>query len=128
VHSNIKVEHKGAIPNHEVLNQLQNYHFSVLSTLGENFGHSIFEVLLAGRPILISDRTPWSELQKKYIGWDISLDAKETWQEVIQQCVDMEAPQYNEMSKSAWQFAKDYIDLDALKRSKNILFSKNIDA
>jgi glycosyltransferase involved in cell wall biosynthesis len=121
--ANIEVKYKGSIPNHNVLNVLQNYHFSVLSTLGENFGHSIFEPLLAGRPVLISDRTPWNELQKKGIGWDISLEAKETWQEVIQQCVDMEDPQYNEMSKSAWLFAKDYIDLDALKRSKDILFS-----
>lgn len=122
--SNIEVELKGSIPNHKVLDLLQNYHFSVLSTLGENFGHSIFEPLLAGRPVLISDRTPWRDLEGKNIGWDISLDAKESWQKVIQQCVDMEGRQYNEMSKNAWQFAKDYIDMDALKKSTNILFSR----
>lgn len=120
---NIKVEYKAPIPNHKVLSQLQNYHFYVLSTSGENFGHSIFEAFLAGRPVLISDLTPWRELQTKNIGWDISLDTKETWQEAIQHSVDMGAPQYNEMSKSTWQFARDHIDLNALRNSTNILFS-----
>ena len=32
----------------------------VTATAGENFGHTIAEALAVGRPVLLSDTTPWS--------------------------------------------------------------------
>ena len=31
----------------------------VFPTLGENFGHVIYESLMCGTPVLVSDNTPW---------------------------------------------------------------------
>ena len=53
---------------------LFEYHFFILPTLGENFGHVFIEALAAGCPLIISNRTPWLELEKKGIGWDIPLE------------------------------------------------------
>lgn len=38
---------------------LAKYDALVLLTKGENFGHSIYEALSVGTPVIISDKTPW---------------------------------------------------------------------
>ena len=45
-----------------------------LPTLGENFGHVIHEALQSGIPVLISDRTPWIDIEDYGAGWIGSLD------------------------------------------------------
>lgn len=74
--SNIKVEHKGTVDAELVGATIQNYHALFLPTRGENFGHVILESLSAGRPVLISDQTPWRGLEDEMSGWDISLEWK----------------------------------------------------
>src|SRR5579871_1991909 len=71
--SNISIMQKGPLPNNEVIGELQKNHFFILPTLGENFGHAIFEAFVAGKPVLISDKTPWNDLKKKKIGFDMPL-------------------------------------------------------
>ena len=43
-------------------------------TLGENYGHVIYEALDSGCPVLISDQTPWRGLSEVGAGWDLPLD------------------------------------------------------
>jgi len=102
---NIKVEAKGPIPYEEVAKMLVNYHFFVLPTLGENFGLVFVEALAAGCPLIISDRSPWRDLEEKGIGWDIPLETPNTWLSVISDCVDMNNHDYQEMSQHARKFA-----------------------
>ena len=45
----------------------------LLPTRGENFGHAIFDALEVGLPVLISDQTPWRELEQIGAGWSLSL-------------------------------------------------------
>ncbi len=58
----ISVNYFGPIRHDLVRNTLSNYDLFVLPTLGENFGHIIFEALSLSIPVLISDRTPWTNL------------------------------------------------------------------
>jgi glycosyltransferase involved in cell wall biosynthesis len=75
---NIRVEYKGPIEKTAVSTIIAGSHLYALLTKGENFGHSIFQALQAGRPVLISDQTPWRELETKGIGFDAPLnDEKE---------------------------------------------------
>lgn len=48
-----------------------------LPTRGENFGHVVPEALSVGLPVLLSDRTPWRDLESKGLGWDLPLEAGE---------------------------------------------------
>jgi glycosyltransferase involved in cell wall biosynthesis len=57
-------------------------------TLGENYGHVICEALNAGCPVLISNQTPWRNLQEKGVGWDFPLEEEERFTATLQQCVD----------------------------------------
>jgi glycosyltransferase involved in cell wall biosynthesis len=72
--TNITVCTKGEISNAEVSAILPNYSLMLLPTLGENFGHVIFEALSCGVPVLISDKTPWRGLEADCAGWDLPLD------------------------------------------------------
>ncbi|MCT4645631.1 MAG: glycosyltransferase family 4 protein [Carboxylicivirga sp.] len=74
--SNIKVVYKGTVDAERVGETIQNYHALFMPTRGENFGHVILESLSAGRPVLISDQTPWRGLNRDKSGWDISLELK----------------------------------------------------
>lgn len=71
----IRVGYNGLISNAAVQSALVEHDVFFLPTLGENFGHSIFDALSAGLPVLISDQTPWRDLKNAHAGWDISLDA-----------------------------------------------------
>ena len=102
---NIKIEAQGPIPHKEVAKTLEKYHFFVLPTLGENFGHIFVEALAGGCPLIISDRSPWRNLEKEGIGWDIPLEKPEKWLSVINECLEMDNDDYRERSERARKFA-----------------------
>lgn len=81
--ANIKVEYRGYAKRENVRSILANYDLFFLPTFAENFGHSIVESLLVGTPVLISDRTPWRNLEKEGFGWDLSLDNPEHFARII---------------------------------------------
>src|SRR5580704_11174466 len=71
--ANISVNYLGEIPNHQLPCILAKHHIFILPTKGENFGHAIFEALTQGKPVIISNQTPWRNLQQISAGWDLSL-------------------------------------------------------
>ena len=106
--ANVQAVFRGTVSPAELESLIRSYHFSVLTTRGENFGHSIFESFIAGKPILLSDQTPWRNLEKQKIGWDISLAEPDLFDQAIKRCVEMDQEQYDNWSKAAWTFAEEY--------------------
>lgn len=106
---NISVIHRGSIPYEEVAEKMTGYHYFVLPTLGENFGHVMPEAFSAGCPVLISDQTPWRGLVEKNIGWDLPLDRTDLWREALQKCVAMDGAEYERQSQAARQYAIDWL-------------------
>ena len=43
----------------------------------------ILEAWAAGLPVVISDRTPWRDLESQGVGWDLPLDNPQRWIEVL---------------------------------------------
>ena len=107
---NVKYAYKGDIPNHLVNETLKQYDFFILPTLGENFGHAIYEALSSGTPVIISDKTPWRDLEFKNAGWDISLADKEKFIEVLNKCYEMDNEEYKKWSNGAFNYAKKYYE------------------
>ncbi|MDB5191413.1 MAG: hypothetical protein JWQ96_976 [Segetibacter sp.] len=120
---NVSVIYDGPKENSEVHEILQKNHLYILPSKGESFGHSILEALLNGKPVLISDQTPWLNLKSKKVGWDIKLDNHEAFYEVIEQAARWGQLEYNEYSYSAYYFAKTYIDKSQVKQDYLKLFS-----
>ena len=106
---NIQVEALGPLPHEAAVEKIFEYHFFLLPTLGENFGHVFIEALAAGCPLLISDRTPWLGLTEKGIGWDLPLETPQKWIETINQCIDMDAESYSRMSTAARAYSQEWL-------------------
>ena len=101
---NVTINFHYQIPHERILVELSTHHFLLLPTLGENFGHVIFESLVAGCPVIISDRTPWRGLIDKGVGWDLPLNDISVFRDVLKKCVDMDEMEYNNLSIQAMQF------------------------
>jgi glycosyltransferase involved in cell wall biosynthesis len=87
--SGVVVRLLGAVPHAELMNKLGAYHALFSPTLGENFGHAILEALGCGLPALISDRTPWQDLEVHRGGWVVNLDSPERFVTVLEQIYQM---------------------------------------
>ncbi len=120
--ANIRVAYAGPKRNDELMPILQQHHLFVLPTTGENFGHSIFEAFLAGRPVLISDQTPWLDLASKKIGWALSLGDSDAFVEAVGQAADWDQAQFLEWARSAWLYAHVFIKNPELQRQYLNLF------
>ncbi|WP_075603688.1 glycosyltransferase family 4 protein [Saccharicrinis aurantiacus] len=119
---NVTVNYKGSIEPHKVAETLKQYHYFVLPTLGENFGHAIFEALANGLPVLISDKTPWLNLEEKHAGWSIPLTDKDEWERVVQNIINDKAD-YQDLSQGAKALAAEYVSEQNFKVGYGELFS-----
>jgi len=68
------ISFKGEVSPDKIPTILKQAHFFILATWGENFGHAIAESLINGVPVIISDRTPWRDLEGGRAGWDLPLE------------------------------------------------------
>lgn len=65
----VQVQFRGAVAAEAVPAALGAADVFVLPTLGENFGHAVYEALSCGCPVLITDTTPWSDAVARGAGW-----------------------------------------------------------
>lgn len=107
--SNVKINYKGPVNHNQVLPTLASYHLFILPTFAENFGHAIFESLKVGTPILISNNTPWLNIEEQGGGWDIPLDNKEAYIKAIKFMVDTGNEEFKKMSEGAAGVAENYL-------------------
>lgn len=98
---NISVHYRGEIPHEEVIDVMGRYHLFFSPTLGENFGFAIWEALVAGCALLISDRTPWHDLEARNIGWNLPIERPARFRAVLQDCIDMDDEAFQRMSDHA---------------------------
>jgi glycosyltransferase involved in cell wall biosynthesis len=121
--ANIKVQYHGPRRNDELMSVLSQHHLFILPTTGENFGHSIFEALLAGRPILISDQTPWMGMREKMTGWDLPLSDTQAFTRAIEEAAGWDQSEFDKWSQAAWSYAHNFINNPGLKSQYLKLFA-----
>jgi glycosyltransferase involved in cell wall biosynthesis len=120
---NLEVEYLGAKPNSELANYIREHHLFILPTTGENFGHSIFEAMFEGRPVLISDQTPWLNLAQKNAGWDLPLNNDGAFAEVIEKVATFDQNNFEVWAKGAWTYGSNYINNSDLQKRYLQMFS-----
>ncbi|MEZ4918233.1 MAG: glycosyltransferase [Saprospiraceae bacterium] len=120
---NISVSSPKEIPHDKVHNLMTQNHLFALLTSGENFGHSIFESFLAGRPVLISDQTPWTNLEEKGIGLSLPLNNIDAFTQAIETFAVMDQEAFDLYAKRAWQFADEYVNDPELVQGYQKMFS-----
>ena len=98
---NIQVQYRGAIAHNDVPAMLAAYDFLFLPTLGESYGHVVMESLLAGTPVIISDRTPWKQLEPDGAGFMVRGFGHSDYLDVLARAFAMDGSTYDRMSRKA---------------------------
>lgn len=120
---NIKFAYHGKLLNKDVPEMVQKNHVLILPTQGENFGFVIIEALSSGRPVLISNRTPWVNLDKSMAGWDLPLENPLAFKIRIEQLIEMDQNEFDNWCIGAWNFAKQNHEKSDLIAFYHLLFS-----
>lgn len=119
---NIQINYRGVIAPDEILSVISQYHLLYLPSRGENFGHVILESLMAGRPVLISDQTPWRKLEEKQAGWDLPLSAMSAFTEKMMLLSEYIQEQFDELCSGAATLAQSIVnDYEVLNIYKKML-------
>ncbi|MEP7278885.1 MAG: glycosyltransferase [Bacteroidota bacterium] len=113
----------GDMPHHLLTNELAGHHLFVLPTKGENFGHAIAEALCSGRPVLISDQTPWKNLRLSMAGWDCSLQSPEQFTEALQQALDWDQAGFDNWCRGALVYMRTHQSNHLLVQQYQQLFN-----
>jgi glycosyltransferase involved in cell wall biosynthesis len=107
--ANVQVEYRGMVEHARVNEVFAEHDLFLFPTLGENFGHVICEALIAGCPVLLSDQTPWRNLEEAGVGWDIPLGEIGRFQAAVQQCIDANEEWYAGFVARTGEYAKKLI-------------------
>lgn len=121
--SNVRIEMVGEKTHQQVLELLSTVHVLFLPTRGENFGHAIYEALVAGKPVLISDQTPWKDLEAHKAGFDLDPEDVKGFRSAAQEMVNWEEKTYGEWSQGARRYVEQRMKIDKLIDEYIKLFS-----
>lgn len=119
---NVSVNYRGIVAPYEAIATISSYDLFFLPTMGENFGHAIAEALFAGVPVLISDRTPWSDMAGRKLGWSLSLDDLSEFVKCIENCAAISSSSYIEWRRVIQNWAKENIGDESAINGNRELF------
>jgi glycosyltransferase involved in cell wall biosynthesis len=107
---------------------LAKYDAFVLLTKGENFGHSIYESLSVGTPVIITSKTPWKfNVSANPPGWIINYDDYnfdiDTLKQTLTNLYHMDNDAYALSSKAAHEYAVDFYNSHDFKKEYTDLFN-----
>ena len=103
--NNVKWAHKGNVASEEVVETLKHHHVFLFPTLGENYGHVIQEALSAGCPCILSDQTPWQNLEAHKVGHVFPLSDTDSYVSAIEEYAGMNQVEWNSVVDCALQYA-----------------------
>jgi glycosyltransferase involved in cell wall biosynthesis len=121
---NIEARYHGMVAHDQVAALMSQHDLYFLPSTGEGFGHSILEALVAGCPVLISDRTPWRSLQDRGVGWDLDLDHPAGFQAVLQRCVEMDGDELGLWRRRAREYGLEWSRDERTVEQNEALFLK----
>lgn len=88
---------------------LAGYHYFILPTKGENFGHAIFEAFKIVKPVITTGKPPWNGLEVKQAGWNYPLNDREALKKIITNAIEMNNDEYQPLCRGAQKVAEEYL-------------------
>ncbi|NOQ12884.1 MAG: glycosyltransferase, partial [Methyloprofundus sp.] len=123
--ANIQVHYKGSLGPEDVMPTMRQYHAFFLPTKSENFGHVIVEAMQSGLIPVISNQTPWINLEDNAAGWDIALSDENKFIQLIETLYRMNDKIYTEFSESTIKYIHKQLNSDLLEE-RYINFFNNV--
>ncbi len=124
----VAVTWHGEVAHENVRPTIARHHLFLFPTGGENFGHVIFEALAAGVPVLVSDRTPWRDLDEQGIGWVRTLDDPSVFADVIDRYAAVPRAERERIAARAHAYARSVACSPAVLDANQGLFERAISA
>src|SRR5690606_34850278 len=120
--ANVTVTFQGSMSPDSIRAQFAEAHLFFLPTLGENYGHAIIESLLNGLPVLISDKTPWKNLEIDGLGADLSLNDESGFVNYISRIAAMDQSEYDRNFQQVAHMASTRVHLKESIEAYKLLF------
>lgn len=117
--SNVTVRYNGVVSREKIFETFNKYDLFFFPTLSENYGHVIAEALYASCPVLISDQTPWTDINDTDGGRAYSLNDKSKFVDCIEAIAMMNLTNMNTIKNSAKEYVNNKSDIEN-KKSKYI--------
>lgn len=108
VQSPLTIQFYGSVSSEQVPAVFAAYDIFLFPTLGENFGHVIFEAMASGCIPVISNRTPWNDLASAGAGCVLSLEDREGFAHAIDSYAQMSEEEFTEKRLAARKYAEKY--------------------
>lgn len=105
---NIVCGYHGEVKPEDVVKIFSQYDCFLFPTLGENFGHVVYESLLAGCVPILSNKTAWNVIQDRRCGFINDLSEKNDFLQSIENLKNMDESEINNMRGRLYSFARDY--------------------
>lgn len=118
---NITVRYMGVIAHDQVASIIVRYHAYYMPTAGENFGHSIVEAMLMGKPVVISDQTPWTDVNGNG-GFAIPLNDEKAFIAALDKLIEMNINKYSILSGLIENYIKGKLNVDDIIHQYIIAF------
>lgn len=120
---NITVNYKGEVQPHIVQDILKDYHFFILPSKSENFGHAIYEALSAGRPVITSLNTPWNGLEEAGAGYNVDPENKQALVSVLERAAQLKNEDYKLSVVNARSYIERQYDLETINTQYKHMFA-----
>jgi glycosyltransferase involved in cell wall biosynthesis len=119
---NIRVTYLNDIEPAKVKEALRDAHVFIMPSKSENFGHSLYEALSAGRPVITSGNTPWNHLKESSSGINVSLNDEGVLTDAINFFCAMNDKELNRWSVAAHNYAEAAVNKSALRTGYEKMF------
>ncbi len=123
---NITTAYKGVVSPAAISNTMQQYHVLFLPTKTENFGHVIVEAMQSGLIPIISDQTPWVNLEENSAGYSLNLNNIESFTDAINALYEIDEKEYTQLSASTILFITKKLNIEELKQRYVKMFDTQI--
>lgn len=117
---NITVTYCGVLSHDQIAETFCKYDAFVFPTFSENYGHVISESMMSGCIPIISDQTPWTDINDYNAGWAISLSKKEEFVKAINSVISMNDNDIHDFRNNIKQYLNRKIKIEDIH---NIYYS-----
>lgn len=119
----IEVKYHGELAPHLLKQAMTQFQVFIMPSKSENFGHAIVEAMSAGKPVITTTATPFTDLENAGCGFAIDPVAlQEGLVKSIRFFAEMHQEQYEKSCHGAEKYIHTKMDPEQLKKIYNLLF------